>query len=57
MFRTDKCLFPRETAPLDDLKQLARATRGLFFYVSDHDGVQGLLGALKEALELAQSQV
>jgi hypothetical protein len=25
--------------------------------VSDHDGVQGLLVALKEALELAKSQV
>lgn len=44
-------------APLDDLKQLANASGGLFFYVSDHDGVQGLLVALKEALELAKSQV
>lgn len=43
-----------EAAPLDDLQQLASATGGLFFYVSDHDGVQGLFGALQEALKLAK---
>lgn len=43
-----------EAAPLDDLKQMASATGGLFFHVSDHDGVQGLFGALQEALQLAQ---
>jgi hypothetical protein len=44
-------------APLGDLKHLAKASGGLYFYVSDHSGVQGLLGALKEALKLAESQV
>lgn len=47
----------RENAPLDDLKQLAIATGGQFFYVSDQDGVHSLLDALKAALELAQLQV
>jgi hypothetical protein len=44
----------RDAAPLDDLKQLANATGGMFFYVPDHNGVQGLFGALQEALQLAQ---
>jgi hypothetical protein len=44
-------------APLEDLKQLVNASGGLYFYVSDHSGVQGLLGALGEALKLAKSQV
>lgn len=57
MFTTDMFVPYRETAPLDDLKQLAIATRGQFFYVSDQDGVHGLLDALKAALELAQLQV
>jgi hypothetical protein len=57
MFTTDKFVPYRETAPLDDLKQLANATGGQFFYVSDQDGVHGLLDALKAALELAQLQV
>jgi hypothetical protein len=57
MFTTDMFVPHRETSPLDDLKQLAIATGGQFFYVSDHDGVHGLLDALKEALELAQLQV
>jgi hypothetical protein len=47
----------RDMAPLHDLKQLANASGGLFFYVSDQDAVQGLLGALKEALKLVKSQV
>jgi len=57
MFTTDMFVPYRETAPLDDLKQLAIATGGQFFYVSDQDGVHGLLDALKAVLELAQLQV
>lgn len=57
MFTTDMFVPYRENAPLDDLKQLVNATGGLFFYVSDQDGVNGLLDALKAALELAQLQV
>jgi hypothetical protein len=57
IFATDIFVPHRDTAPLDDLKQLAIATGGRFFHVSDHDGVHGLLDALKEALELAQLQV
>jgi len=57
MFTTDMFVPYRENAPLDDLKQLAIATGGQFFYVSDKDSVHGLLDALKAALELAQLQV
>jgi hypothetical protein len=57
MFTTDMLVPYRENAPLDDLKQLAIATGGQFFYVSDQDGVHGLLDALKAAVELAQLQV
>lgn len=44
-------------APVDDMRQLANASGGLFFCVSDEDGVQGLLEAFKEALKLAKPQV
>jgi len=57
MFTTDMFVHYRENAPLDDLKQLAIATGGQFFYVSDQDGIHGLFDALKAALELAQLQV
>ena len=57
LFTTDMFVPYRQNAPLDDLKQLAIATGGQFFNVSDQDGVHGLLDALKAALELAQLQV
>jgi hypothetical protein len=44
-------------APLGDLKQLANASGGRFFSVSDQDSVKDLLGALKDAVNLAMSQV
>jgi hypothetical protein len=57
MFINDIFVPYRDTAPLDDLKQLANATAGQFVYVSDKDGVRGLLDALNVALKLAQLQV
>ncbi|XP_069668664.1 uncharacterized protein [Periplaneta americana] len=42
------------SAPLNDLEKLAKATGGLFFSVSDEDGVEGLLTALNATLELTQ---
>ncbi|KDR10642.1 Calcium-activated chloride channel regulator 1 [Zootermopsis nevadensis] len=46
-----------DMAPVDDMRQLAKASGGLFVCVSDEDGVQGLLEAFKEALKLAKPQV